>query len=78
MHFSEEKGFDFLGYHFSDKGLAIAEIAWKKFTARCHWLYEQIKTHPHRDALLGDYVMRWLRWTRVGLNDQENRRGLTS
>ena len=32
-------------------------------------LYEQKKTHPDRDALLGDYVMRWQRWTRAGLDD---------
>ena len=39
-----EKGFDFLGYHFSPKGLMIANITWKKFVARLHRLYEQKKT----------------------------------
>ena len=32
-----------------------------------HWLYEQKKTHPDRDAILGDYVTRWQRWTQAGL-----------
>ena len=62
-----EKGFDFLGYHFSTKGLTIAEITWSKFVARLHRLYEQKKASVDCDALLGEYVCRWQRWTRAGL-----------
>jgi len=66
-----EKGFDFLGYHFSPKGLMIASITCRKFVARWHRLYEQKKTHPDRDALLGDYVRRWIRWTSAELNSKK-------
>jgi hypothetical protein len=38
-----EKGFDFLGYHFSPHGLRIANITWSKFEARLYRLYEQKK-----------------------------------
>ena len=62
-----DKGFDILGYHFSPRGLRVAAITREKFAARWHRLYEQKKTHPERDALLGDYATRWLRWTQAGL-----------
>ena len=71
-----EKGFDFLGYHFSPEGLSVAVVTWEKFAARWRRLYEQKKTHPERDALLGDYVMRWQRWTRAGLEGNEIKQGL--
>ena len=62
-----EKGFDFLGYHFSPRGLMIANITWTKFVARLHRLYEQKKTAPEGAAILGHYVTRWVRWTQAGL-----------
>jgi RNA-directed DNA polymerase len=36
-----EKGFDFLGYHFSPEGLAVAKAAIEKFVERATRLYEQ-------------------------------------
>ncbi|VAW50966.1 AfaG [hydrothermal vent metagenome] len=54
-----EKGFDFLGYHFSTKGLTIAEITWNKFVARLHLLYEQKKVSSDCDVILGEYMRRW-------------------
>ena len=62
-----EKGFDFLGYHFHSQGLTIAEITWSKFVARLHRLYEQNKASIDCDAILGEYVRRWQRWTHAGL-----------
>ncbi len=35
-----EKGFDFLGYHFSKKALTIARIMWQKHALRIIQLYE--------------------------------------
>ena len=66
-----EKGFDFLGYHFSPKGLMIANITWRKFIARLHRLYEQKKTDDDCQTILGDYVRRWIRWTSAGLNSKK-------
>ena len=36
-----EKGFDFLGYHFSPEGLSMAEKTIEQFVARVVQLYEQ-------------------------------------
>ena len=66
-----EKGFDFLGYHFSLNGLMIANITWNKFAARLHRLYEQKKASTDCDVILGEYVRRWQRWTSAGLNNKE-------
>ena len=63
-----EKGFDFLGYHFSVQGLRIANITWSKFVARLHRLYEQKKASADCDAVLGEYVYRWIQWANAGLN----------
>ena len=35
--------------------------------ARAIRLYEQKKTAPDREAVLGDYVRRWLCWVPAGL-----------
>ena len=64
-----ERGFDFLGYHFSREPLALAAKTVRHFVARLHRLYEQQKTAPEGAAVLGDYVTRWLRWTRAGLRE---------
>jgi hypothetical protein len=64
-----EKGFDFLGYHFSPQGLRKANITWNKFVARWHRLYEQKKHALNRNDLLDDYVRRWQRWTTAGLGN---------
>ena len=35
--------------------------------ARLHRLYEQKKTSADCNAVLGEYVRRWFRWTRAGI-----------
>ncbi len=62
-----EKGFDFLGYHFSRQGLSVAVVTGKKFVARLYRLYEQKRISPECDEMLGNYVRRWQRWTSTGL-----------
>ncbi len=61
-----EKGFDFLGYHFSRQPLSLAAKTVRNFIARLHRLYEQKKTAPDMAAVLGDYVRRWTRWAVAG------------
>jgi hypothetical protein len=41
-----EKGFDFLGYHFSPEGLSVAEKTIEKFLARAVRRYEQERDEP--------------------------------
>ena len=65
-----EKGFDFLGYHFSRTQLAVARTTLENFTARAIRLYEQ---EPSR---LGEYVQRWSGWVRAGLTTVEDLGGL--
>jgi hypothetical protein len=62
-----EKGFDFLGYHFSRGPIRLAHQSVQHFLARLHRLYEQQKKAPEGALILGKYVTRWLRWTRAGL-----------
>jgi len=57
-----EKGFDFLGYHFSPEGLSAAEKTMEKFLARAVQLYEQERRELCRSPLLELYVRRWVRW----------------
>ena len=35
---------------------------------RIYRLYGRKKTAPDVEAVLGDYVKRWMRWTKAGLN----------
>jgi RNA-directed DNA polymerase len=67
-----DKGFDFLGYRFSGKPLALADITVRNHVERRHRLYEQQQTQqasPTEAALaLGDYVKRWRRWCTAGLS----------
>ena len=75
---SIERGFDFLGYHYSRKPLQLAASTVRHFVARLHLLYEQQKTAPEGAVVLGEYVTRWLRWTRAGLRDSgDSARALT-
>jgi RNA-directed DNA polymerase len=64
-----EKGFDFLGYHFSCGPLRLAHQTIQHFAARLYRLYEQQKRAPEGALILGKYVTRWLRWTRAGLRE---------
>ncbi len=64
-----EKGFDFLGYYFSRGNLRLAAKTVRNFVARFHRLYEQQRTVREGTVRLGDYVARWLHWTRAGLSE---------
>ena len=62
-----EKGFDFLGYHISPEGLSLAKKTIENFISRAIRLYEQEPREPNDSSQLGEYVQRWLRWTRAGV-----------
>ena len=62
-----EKGFDFLGYHFSPKGLTVAKKTLTRFVERAARLYEQERGEPCGSPQLGLYVRRWERWVEGGL-----------
>ena len=62
-----EKGFDFLGYHFSPAGLAVAEETVARFVARTIRLYEQEPGEACASSRFGLYVRRWVRWAEAGL-----------
>jgi RNA-directed DNA polymerase len=57
-----ERGFDFLGYHFSRKPLEIAQITWQKHVLHIIQLYEQLRqkkaTSNEMASSLGLYVKR--------------------
>ena len=57
-----EKGFDFLGFHFSPEGLSVAEKTIEKFVARAVRLYEQEHGESFDSPVLGLYVQRWCIW----------------
>ena len=59
-----EKGFDFLGFHFSPEGLSVAEKAKENFLAHTIRLYELEHREPSGSLLLGLYVRRWERRVR--------------
>ncbi|MFT4583544.1 MAG: RNA-directed DNA polymerase [Gammaproteobacteria bacterium] len=68
-----ERGFDFLGYHFSRAGLRIASATWDRFIEKATRLYEQERV-GQTDAL-GCYVRRWMGWATDGLEgDHKPRR----
>ena len=56
-----EKGFDFLGYHFSHAELTVARTTLEHFAARA------IRLHEQEPLRLGEYVRRWSGWVRAGL-----------
>ena len=62
-----EKGFDFLGYHFSPEGVSVAEKTIQKFLARAVRLYEQEPGEPFGSLRLRLYVLRWMRWLCGGI-----------
>ena len=63
-----EKGFDFLGYHFSRTELTVAKATLENFAARALRLYEQEPGESWDSSLLGEYVQRWFRWVRAGVD----------
>ncbi len=62
-----ERGFDFLGYHFSPDGLTVAKATIQKFVERASRLYERERERPDGPSLLGMYVRRWVGWANGGL-----------
>jgi RNA-directed DNA polymerase len=58
-----ERGFDFLGYHFSPGGLSLAPQTIDRFKARLARLYEQ----GADEVRLGQYACRWWRWANAGV-----------
>lgn len=58
-----ERGFDFLGYHFSPGGLSIAPQTIERFKARLARLYER----GANETRLGQYARRWWRWANAGV-----------
>jgi hypothetical protein len=56
------KGFDFLGYRLSPKGLTVAKQTLDRFAERAARLQEQERTGRVSPGALGAYVRRWLRW----------------
>ena len=62
-----ERGFDFLGYHFGPEGLTLAAKTIEQFVERAIRLYEQEPGEADASARLGEYVRRWIGWTRAGL-----------
>ncbi len=62
-----ERGFDFLGYHFSRDGLRVAKATMRKFVERATRLYEQQPEERDGSSALGMYVRRWVGWASGGL-----------
>jgi len=61
-----ERGFDFLGYHFSPEGLSVAQPTLDGFIEKATRLYEQEAGKPGGFPLLGLYVRRWSWWAALG------------
>jgi hypothetical protein len=61
------KGFDFLGYHLSPRGIRLARQTCQRFAVRAARLQERERTGRAPPGSLGAYVRRWRRWTRSGL-----------
>jgi len=64
-----ERGFDFLGYHFSPMGLMVATGTMVRFIEHAIRLYEQERERPDGPSTLGLYVKRWLRWVNAGIRE---------
>jgi RNA-directed DNA polymerase len=62
-----EKGFDFLGYHFSPQGLSLAEKTVENFLEKARRINEQSSSIRGKEEL-SDYVERWRRWAVGGLS----------
>ncbi len=56
-----EKGFDFLGYHFSPQGLSLTQKTIDNFVEKALRLYEQ-EPPPLKRKRLGEYCHRWRGW----------------
>jgi RNA-directed DNA polymerase len=66
-----ERGFDFLGYHFNPKGLAVTKKTLASFIEKASRLYEQERrqiSSVFSVSPLEMYVRRWLRWSTSGVD----------
>ncbi len=61
-----ERGFDFLGYHFSPDRLTVAVGTLRRFVDRIARLYEQGADYLR----IGLYVKRWWQWVSCGCSDK--------
>lgn len=61
-----ERGFDFLGYHFSPAGLAVAKKTIDNFIEKASRLYEQERSAVSAATALEMYVRRWVGWAKGG------------
>jgi len=64
-----ERGFDFLGYHFSPMGLRVATGTMVRFIEHAARLYEQERGGRFSSSPLGLYIKRWLRWVNAGIRE---------
>ncbi len=69
-----ERGFDFLGYHFSRDGLRVAKATVQSFVERATRLYEQERGERKGSSALGMYVRRWVGWASGGLERTDTSR----
>ena len=70
-----ERGFDFLGFHFSREGLGLAKATIQRFVERAARLYEQGLEQPNGCSRLGMYVRRWVGWAKGGLSSRRTDHG---
>jgi RNA-directed DNA polymerase len=63
-----ERGFDYLGYHFTADSLTLAVSTLASFADRATRLYEQERQRPKGPSRLGAYVKRWCAWASGGLD----------
>ena len=61
-----QRGFDFLGYHFSPTGLSVAKRTIANFIEKVSRLYEQTCHAGSAATAFEMYVRRWLRWANGG------------
>ena len=61
-----ERGFDFLGYHFSPKGVSLAKKTIANFIVKALRLYEQEPPH-NKMRRFGEYARKWTVWASGGL-----------
>lgn len=71
---SIEKGFHFLGYHFSPQGLSLAEKTVQNFLEKARLIHGG-DSGPSVKEGLSDYVKTWLRWANSGLSSPREKQG---
>jgi hypothetical protein len=67
-----ERGFDFLGYHFSKAGLSVAKQTVINFIQKASPLYEQGRCTPPGVSPAEMYARRWLAWVTGGFTRKSN------